>query len=124
MSDVNEFYAFFAAVCCGCAGGVVFDLFFSLRYPVRAKPVRFALDFLFCVVFSALYLLCSVGLELPSFRLYLFLGCAAGFGLYFKSFHKIVAFFVEKTYNRIRKSVQKEKKICTKGRKRALRKKR
>ncbi len=102
---MTRFYIFLVCVMLGVSGGILYDAFSPIRSVFRRQWVRIACDFLFCVVFGAYYLFCSVALGFPSLRFYNLLGCILGIVLYLKSFHKIVAFFAKKVYNRI-KSLQ------------------
>ena len=90
----------------GICGGPLYDLFFVLSYPFRKGWVRYVTDALFFVLFAALYLFLSVLFELPSLRFYMFAACLLGLLLYWKSIHKIVAFFSEKLYTYGRRKVK------------------
>ena len=96
---MSQFYIFLICILIGAAGGLLYDAVALLRAPFSARPVRWISDGLFCILFAAVFLLVSVALELPSVRFYMFLGLLAGFALYLKSLHKIVAFFAKKIYN-------------------------
>ncbi len=94
----------------GVSGGALYDVF-SLPYrATRLRALRCISDALFCVGFGILFLLLSVRLRLPDLRAYMFFAILAGFFLYLKSFHKIVAFFVGIVYNRIGK-IRKGKRV-------------
>ena len=116
MTDANQIYVFLVCVLCGVMGGVVYDVGYCVRYPFRKSWVRIVTDVLFCVFFAALYLFVSVMMGLPGFRLYSFIGCAAGLFLYLKSFHQIVAFFVKKVYNSFPNS-KKDRESCPRKKK-------
>ena len=122
---MSAFYIFCICVLAGIAGGAEYGLLSLLRAPrpLRAmRWVRYALDLLFCLAFAAGFLALGVAMGFLPFRLYMAGGILAGFALYRKSLHKIVAFFAKKLYNTIKKQ-EKEPKICPEG-KRALPKKR
>ncbi len=113
---MSQFYIFLICILIGAAGGLLYDAVALLRAPFSARPVRWISDGLFCILFAAVFLVVSVALELPSVRFYMFLGLLAGFALYLKSLHKIVAFITKKVYN-IFKKLRKEQRICPEGKK-------
>ena len=82
MNAPDQFYIFLVSICCGAAGGILYDLteplrcFFS-RARLRIAAV-FAADVLFCIAFAALYLAVSTLLGVPELRLYGFFGCLRG----------------------------------------------
>lgn len=103
MNGLSQFYIFLVSVACGLAGGVLYDGFHLLCVFFRARWVRIVCDALFVVAFGGLYLLVAVSVGFPAPRFYIALGCVSGLLLYLISFHKIVAFFAKKVYNRIRR---------------------
>lgn len=103
----DQVFTFLVCVSCGLAGGVIYDIFWIVQKLLRARWIRLLCDFAFVVLFGGLYLFVSVMMDLGSVRLYTLLGCLLGLFLYLKSFHKIVAFFCGKVYNRSN-SMQKE----------------
>ena len=113
----EQFRVFLLCVLCGLVGGALYDVLFCAAYPFKKRAVKIGADVLFCVLFAGLYLVVSVHFRMPPLRLYSFLGCVAGFFLYWKSFHKIVAFFAEKVYNSYIKQLRKrrDRKLCRKG---------
>ncbi len=121
MNVANQFFVFLSCAACGIAFGLVYDFFFCLRYPFRARWVRYFTDFSFCLCFTAGYLFLSVLFEFPAFRFYMFVALVAGFFLYLKSVHKIVAFLVEKLYNSIVRKT-KDGNLCRKRKDRECRK--
>ena len=121
MTDGSQIFVFFACTACGIVSGVLYDVIFCALYPIRARWVHIVTDMFFFVLFAGLYLFVSVMFSLPSFRLYMLCACFIGFFLYLKSFHKIVAFFMEKIYNGYgRKRKQKEERGCSKKRSRSI----
>ena len=107
MNAPDQFYIFLASVCCGAAGGILYDLTEPLRCffsrPCLRIAAVFAADVLFCISFAALYLAVSTLLGFPDLRVYAFFGCLLGFALYLKTLHKIVAFFGKKLYNELKR---------------------
>ena len=122
MTDASQIFVFFACTACGIASGVLYDVIFCACYPIRAKWVHIVADIFFFLLFAGLYIFVSVMFSLPSFRLYMLCACFIGFFLYLKSFHKIVAFFMEKIYNGFsqRKKQQKEEQQCSKKMRRSV----
>ena len=88
-------------------GGAIYEFFRLPRILFPKLPLRIALDLLFSVCFSALFLLISVKNGFPGFRSYMFLGILAGFLLYAKTFHKIVAIPIKMVYNKYTDTVRK-----------------
>lgn len=114
MNEYSQFFNFLICITCGIAGGFVYDFFYCVRYPFHAKWVKIVTDVIYWVFFAALYLFVSILTGMPNLRFFTFAGCVIGLFLYLKSFHKIVAFFARKVYNRLHK-VRKERNSCTKG---------
>ncbi|MCI9504334.1 MAG: hypothetical protein HFE26_02925 [Clostridia bacterium] len=121
MNDGNQIFIFLVCVTSGLVGGIFYDILYLIRYPFRAKWVKITVDALFFVLFAGIYLFVSVLFELPTLRVYMFLGCLAGLFLYLKSFHKIVAFFAQKVYNGINR-IREEAKLCSKEKSHSTRK--
>lgn len=102
MNGVDQVFVFLVSVCCGAAGGLLYDGICALRAPFAHRAVTIVTDILFCVALAAFYLAVCTALALPGLRFYSFVACALGFCLYLKSLHKIVAFFAKKIYNDLR----------------------
>ncbi len=107
----DQFYVFLVGVCCGAAGGLLYDGVGWLRALLPFRAAQIATDILFSLLFAAGYLAVNTALMLPGLRLYSFVACALGFLLYLKSLHKIVAFFGKKLYNGL-KRIQRGQKAC------------
>ena len=102
---------FLVCILFGAGGALLYDLLPAARLKA---PLRYFLDAAFCIACGALFLCLSVWLALPSPRWYYAAGVAAGFALYSKSLHKIVAIIAEKLYNTGKKRKRKMK-ICPKN---------
>ena len=111
MNGADQFYIFLVCVTCGIASGVFYDVMYCAVLPFKKQWVKITGEILFSVLFTVFYLFVSLLFGFPAFRIYMFLGCAAGFYLYLKSFHKIVAFFANKVYNKVC-STKNDKKEC------------
>ena len=110
MNGADQFYIFLVCAVYGVFSGVIYDVIYCAVLPFKKRWVKIAGDLLFSAVFIVLYIFLSLLFSFPAFRLYMFLGCAVGFYLYLKSFHKIVAFFALKVYNRIQTKISNTKK--------------
>ena len=93
MNGADQFYIFLICVTFGIFSGIFYDVIYCAVLPFRRAWVKIAGEFLFAVIFTLLFIFLSLLFGFPAFRIYMLLGCAAGFCLYLKSFHKIVAFF-------------------------------
>ncbi|MBR7186749.1 MAG: spore cortex biosynthesis protein YabQ [Clostridia bacterium] len=107
----EQIFIFLVCILSGVVGGGLYDLFTAV--PIRLRWLRILRDIFFCLVYAAAFLTLSVHLEFPNLRFYMFLGFLCGFFLYWKSLHKIVAFFKKKVYNRMRR-IRKDGRICRK----------
>lgn len=116
MTDKGQLYIFFVCVLCGAIGGILYDVFDGVQAPFHSRILKIIAQFCFCAVFVLFYIYISVWLGLPDFRAYMFLGCFVGFLLYLKSFHEIVAFFAQRSYNEIKRLLRKskERRLCRK----------
>ena len=113
-------FIFIICLFCGVVSGVLYDVLYVARvsvcglnrsaYTVKDKIFIIIADILYCLAFTAGFIFVSVMFGFEAFRLYMFLGCVLGAALYLKSFHEIIAFFVNKVYNRYR-SLLKERKV-------------
>ncbi|MBR7099715.1 MAG: spore cortex biosynthesis protein YabQ [Clostridia bacterium] len=101
--QASGLYVFFSCLLCGTASGVVYDLLYPLKVFLNHKKLNFALDILFFLFFSAIYIFASVLFAFPAFRLYMFVACCIGLLLYLKSCHRILDFFVKRLYNILKK---------------------
>ena len=110
---MTQAFVFLVCLLLGVLGGIFYDIFYIPRSLYRRQWLRYLCDALFCLCFGLFYGFMSVALALPSLRSFHVLGCVFGLLLYLKSFHKIVAFFTEKLYN---KSIATHKRISDHGR--------
>lgn len=112
-----QFFIFLICLFCGLLSGVVYDVLYVARcilcgphlfaYTVKDKIFLIICDIIYCLIFAAGFIFVSVMFGFGQLRLYMLLGCVLGAIIYLKSFHIIVAFFVEKVYNII--STRKER---------------
>lgn len=106
---------------CGIISGVAYDILYVARtavcgihvrsYTVKDKIFTVICDVLYCFIFAAGFVFTSVMFDFYELRFYMLAGCLIGAFLYLKSFHIIVAFFVNKVYNKftIRKTRKKNR---------------
>ena len=116
-------YVFIICLFCGVVSGVLYDVLYVARvsvcglnrsaYTAKDKIFIAVADILYCLAFTAGFIFVSVMFDFEAFRPYMFLGCVLGALLYLKSFHEIIAFFVNKVYNGmvIRYGKLKERKV-------------
>lgn len=109
---------FVVCVACGVAGGPVYDLLYAVwlalsgggKDPRRAFACRAVCDAAYWLALSAMFAALSAALCFPDVRLYMIAAVFAGALLYNKSLHIIVAFLINKLYNKVTKSVKAGKK--------------
>ena len=107
---MSQIAIFFVCAACGITSGVVYDFFYCLRAAVRAfAPAHkkalwattLACDMAFFVALAAFFLYVSHVLDFYALRAYMIFALAAGLLIYLKSLHIIVAFSVNKVYNKL-----------------------
>lgn len=108
---------FLICLAIGAASGVVYDLLYVARAAAAhaAAPRRLlartrfpqivtaVCDLIYAAYLSAVFVCASVYFSFPDVRAYMFAAIFIGIMLYIKSFHIMVAFFVNKLYNRCTK---------------------
>lgn len=107
---------FLICLACGVLSGAVYDFLYIIRRAVSGAPSQKSkkrefictavCDLLYVLALSAIFVAASVYFCFPDVRLYMFAAVAIGFVLYVKSFHIIVAFFVNRLYNSIGRIVK------------------
>ena len=83
----------------------------------RAFTVTAVCDILYALALSLMFVCASVTFCFPDVRLYMFAAVALGFVLYIKSFHRTVAFFTNRLYNKIGRIVKVGKRGKNRARK-------
>ena len=78
----------------------------AVRARARAFTVTAVCDILYALALSLMFVCASVTFCFPDVRLYMFAAVALGFVLYIKSFHRTVAFFTNRLYNKIGRIVK------------------
>ena len=104
---------FLICLACGGLSGAVYDFLYIIRRAVSGEPSQKSkkrefictavCDLLYVLALSAIFVAASVYFCFPDVRLYMFAAVLVGALLYIKSFHIMVAFFVNKLYNRCTK---------------------
>lgn len=110
---------FALCLACGVLSGIVYDLLYIIRRAasgkvrvgrsVRGFVVAAVCDIAYALALSAMFVALSVAFSFPDVRAYMLLSVILGAALYIKSFHIMVAFFINRVYNIIRKSVKCKK---------------
>lgn len=107
MFFVDQLKFFFLCFGVGICAGVTRDLFSVFAYPYHDKKgetrVWFLYEFLFCVAFSFAFIAVQAQLSFPAFRIFMAVGLAVGFWVYYKFFRIMLAFFKKVCYNIVRK---------------------
>lgn len=97
---MTQLQIFIVCTAFGILFGVVYELFYVLRRPFQKKYMLCVVtDIVFCVLCGVVFLFFITENGLGGLRIYMVAAGIVGFVLYQKSFHKIVAFFVERGYN-------------------------
>lgn len=112
-----QIFIFIICMFCGILSGIVYDVLYVARcfvcgtdksaYTVKDKIFLIVADVLYCLVFAVGFVFVSVMFDFSSLRVYMLLGCLAGAFVYLKSFHIIVAFLINKAYNKFTKFKEK-----------------
>ena len=89
----------------------------AARARARAFTVTAVCDILYALALSLMFVCASVTFCFPDVRLYMFAAVALGFVLYIKSFHRTVAFFTNRLYNKIGRIVKVGKRGKNRARK-------
>ena len=100
MDSKAQFPAFLVCIAAGAVVGLLYDAFFPLR---RSKIATAIADAAFCVTAAAFYVFISTVCAFPDFRVFTYIGMAAGILIYSKSMRRVVAFFRNMCYNKIGK---------------------
>ena len=106
-----QIYIFLLCLACGVASGFAYDFLYLIRRAAAGAPavktkkreiiVTAVCDVLYFLALAAMFVCCSAAFAFPGVRAYMLAACLAGIVLYVKSLHLIVAFFVNKLYNRL-----------------------
>lgn len=106
---------FLICLACGVLSGAVYDFLYIIRRAVSGAPSQklkkrefictAVCDLMYVLALSAIFVAASVYFCFPDVRLYMFAAVLVGALLYIKSFHIMVAFLINKLYNRTSKGV-------------------
>ena len=120
--------AFILLICilCGAVSGILYDILYIARsivcgidkqkYTVKDKVFTFFCDLIYFAVFALIFVYVCVCFDFYELSLFMLIGLALGALIYLKSLHLAIAFFVNKVYNTIRKSIRR-KRVSNEGRK-------
>ena len=95
----HQFSYFLLLISFGILSGIGYDLLYLVTFFWKNKIVDNIRYIVFFTMLIWVYMQVSKNYDLPSVRLYMPLGVIVGVGLYLKSFHKLVAFFCNISYN-------------------------
>lgn len=116
---MGQVWHVFACLSAGIAAGALCEPLFAIFSLFRSKAVKIAADVLCGAVTALVFVLFFTVFALPDLRPYMLLFCGAGFLLWKRSFHRILAFFANKLYNKYRSSCKRiwlrlSRKLCRK----------
>ncbi len=100
MADTaNQLLILCASAFSGIVAGVLYEFFYLLRRLVKLRALKIFFDVLFFLLFAVIFIFVSVVFNFPQMRVFMVLGAFLGFSIYICTFHRIVAFLIEKLYN-------------------------
>lgn len=116
-----QLYAVSACLLAGIAAGLLCEPLVAVSAVCkgRSKVCTMISDLLCGGVAAAVFVCVSAAFSLPDLRVYMFFFCGLGFLLWNRSFHRILAFFAIKLYNKYRSGCKRRwlrltRKICRK----------
>ena len=104
---------FLISLACGVLSGVAYDVLYIVRrviagrWPRADKPLTYVSDGIYALVLAAMFIGSSAVFRFPDMRVYMVLACLLGAVLYVKSLHVILAFLINKWYNKPTKVVKR-----------------
>ena len=111
---------FLICLALGVCSGIVYDMLYIARFIIGGRPavkikkreiISCAVcDIIYAAVLSALFVAASVLFCFPDVRLYMLAAVISGELLYIKSFHIMVAFFLNRLYNIVSRIAKRGKK--------------
>ena len=100
-------YCAAVCICSGIFAGIFLEPVAALNYIFKNAALRFISDIL-CGILTAISLIfMTTVFHLPDFRFYMPICALAGLILYYRSFHRILAFWSKKLYNAYRSSCRR-----------------
>ena len=103
----NQFYVFISCVAFGAICGVVYLPFFLIKVFCRNKFFEITVDVAYFLLLSVLFCVYAFLMCFPTLRVYMLVGVFVGILLYFKSFHILLANYMKKFYNIVKKTFLK-----------------
>ena len=89
--------------------GFVYDFINAFLLPLKKGVGKHFINLIWWVVVAFLFVIFNYFFRLGNFRLYKLAVILVGLIFYFNSFHKIIAFFINKVYNKYDKFIKKLK---------------
>ena len=99
-------------LCCFAFGGIIgflYEPFYFLNLIIKSKLVNHLLNSVWWLIVSILFIFFSYYFNLGNFRVYKLEVILVGLLFYFNSFHKIIAIFLNRVYNKYDKFLKKRK---------------
>lgn len=103
----NQFFVFLACVAYGGISGILFSIVILIDKATKKKWVKIVLDIFAFLTTAVVYLIYSYKMQFPNLRMYMVAGVLLGIALYLKSFHIMLAKFLKKAYNIIKRKKAK-----------------
>lgn len=99
-------------LCCFAFGGLIgflYELFYFLGLIFKSQIIKHVLTCVWWVLDAFIFVFFNYFFHLGNFRIYKIAVILVGFIFYFNSFHKIIAIFLNKVYNKYDKFIKKVK---------------
>ena len=101
--SANQIYVFLACVAFGGVVGVFFSVSSVFKHLIKIKWIKDLVEVIAFMLVAFLYLLYSYNMRFPNLRMYMIVGVLIGITAYLKSFHIMLAKFLKKAYNIIKR---------------------
>lgn len=105
----NQFTIVLVCIFFGITSGVLFEIFFPIIKRIKNPFIKNSVIIFLYILSAGLFVIGSYRMFFPSLRFYMIAGFFFGKLIYDKSLGIIVAKFVKKIYNKIRKIITKRR---------------
>jgi spore cortex biosynthesis protein YabQ len=113
MDTARQFSVFILCICYGYLSGIIYEVFALFRLFFRSEKreniIGILLDISFFILFSVGCVYFAYLHDFPTIRIYMWIGCALGGVLYWKTLRRILAFLEKVCYNSLAKIAKKAK---------------
>ena len=106
----NQFYVFIACMAFGGVGGVLFSVFFAIKFFIKNAIFKRVIDVLIFILLGIIFVIYSYFMNFSDLRVYMIIGVFVGILMYFKSLHILLAKFFKKHYNIINTKIIRRRK--------------